>query len=223
MQELSKSNLKAVVFDLDGTLLDTIDDITLSLNDMLSHFGYPTIDRDKTISIINHGAKSLVRNSFPQPISDEQFDVCFDYYLKSYANNTCDKTVLYKGVYDLLLDCKKAGYKVCVATNKQASKTLTLCGEKFNGFEFDYVLGVSDGVVPKPDPTAILSFLSCLGVKPQNAVMVGDGDTDVKTALNANMQSVAVLWGYRTKEQLLEAGAKTFASNAEELRKILLK
>ncbi len=223
METIEQRVNKAVVFDLDGTLLDTIDDITLSLNDMLSHFGYPTVDRKRVISIINHGAKSLVQNSFPNPISQAEFDVCFEYYLTSYANNPCDKTVLYDGIYQLICDLKEAGYKVCVATNKQASKTYQLCKEKFNGFKFDYVLGVSEGVVPKPDPTAILSFLDGLNVKPENAILVGDGDTDVKTAINAKMSSVAVLWGYRSKEQLSQAGAKVFASNVNQLRNILLR
>ena len=213
---------KAVVFDLDGTLMDTIDDLTLSLNEMLSHFGYPTIYRKKTLSAINNGAKKLVERCLPEKLSEEKFNECFAYYISAYASNNCEKTVVFEGMEDLIYKCQKAGYKVCVATNKQASKTYELCKQKLPKVKFDYILGIQDGVIPKPNPIAILSFLESLGVMPQNAYLVGDGDTDVLTAINGNMKGVAVLWGYRDKQALEKVGATVFAQNAKELEQILL-
>ena len=219
---MALQNIKAVVFDLDGTLLDTINDIAFSLNDMLWHFGYRTLDRKSVIGLINHGAKALVKNSFPERISQEKFDQAYDYYFNSYAKNPCDKTVLYDGIGEILLDCKSAGYKVGVCTNKQAGKTLQLCKNKFNGFNFDFIIGVEEGIAPKPDPTAILNKLAELGINPNEAVMVGDGDTDVKTAINAKMQSVAVLWGYRDRERLESVGATVFAKDCKQLKELLI-
>ena len=112
---------------------------------------------------------------------------------------------------------KNAGYKVCIATNKHLSITKRLCKEKLPNFEFDAILGVEEGVIPKPDPTCTLKMLKEIGVEPQNAYFIGDGDTDVLTAINTGTKGISVLWGYRNKQVLQNLGAKVFAQTPADL------
>ncbi|MBQ3596878.1 MAG: HAD family hydrolase [Clostridia bacterium] len=212
---------KAVVLDLDGTLMETIEDIRCALNIMLKKFGYPEITSERARQIINHGAKELVKNAIPEKLSQEKFNECYDEYKKIYFDLDCKKTYVYQGMQEFITACKNAGYKVCIATNKHVSKTKSLCEEKLPDFKFDAILGIDEGVIPKPDPTYTLKMLESLDVNPQDAYFIGDGDTDVVTSLRAGTKGISVLWGYRNQSQLSKVGAKIFAQTPADLLNLI--
>lgn len=212
---------KAVVLDLDGTLMDTATDIMLSLNAMLARFGYRTLNREETIMRVNNGAKELVRKSLPEEVSEEKLNDCYDFYRYVYDNSDCSNTYVYEGMKEFVTACKNKGYKVCVATNKQSVKAVKLCESVLSDFKFDGILGVDNGVIPKPNPEYTVRMLKTLNVKPENAYFIGDGETDVLTAVNGKMKGISVLWGYRSKEHLSKFGATVFAEKPSDLFKLL--
>ncbi len=202
---------KAVIFDLDGTLLDTLPDLQENVNVMLKHFGFPTVNREKVRLSIGNGATKLVERVLGDNYDPEKFDEYFKYYSKLYDDSKSPKTNFFEGIPEVLRELKKRGYKIAICTNKPQVPTDNACEKYFKEFGFEIAVGLSDKVVKKPDPQATLNILEKLGVERKNAYFVGDGETDVETAKNAGIKSIAVLWGYRDKEILEQAGAKIFA------------
>lgn len=213
---------KAIIFDLDGTLIDSIPDIISVLNKTLKHFGLPTVTRAQTTRYIGNGARELVRLAIGDNNSD-RLDEILTYYRREYA--ACDNglSTLYAGERDLLVNLRKSGVKLAVLSNKPHPVALKTNEQFFKEFAFDCVQGQEDGAPQKPDPRAAIAVAEKLGVAVGDCVMVGDGETDYLTAKSAGMDCVSVLWGYRTKEQLTAAGATTFADSFNRLNEILLK
>ena len=208
---------KAVILDLDGTLMETIDDIKRAVNILLTRYGFPQITSERAIQIINHGAKQLVKDAIGVPISEKLFNEYYKAYQDIYFNLDCSGTYVYDGMEEFIVKCKQAGYKVCIATNKHLTITERLCKEKLPNIQFDAILGVEEGVIPKPDPTYTLKMLKQIGVEPKNAYFIGDGDTDVLTAINTGTKGISVLWGYRNKQVLQDLGATMFAQTPADL------
>ncbi|MBE6608848.1 MAG: HAD family hydrolase [Ruminococcaceae bacterium] len=212
---------KAVIFDLDGTLVDTLGDLTFAMNEMLRHFGYPERSRKEVETFIGNGQKMFVTRSLPEYArSEENIAVCTEYYAEKYSENIVKYSVPYEGIVDMLENMKKAGIKIAVLSNKSdvhVQKIIkTLFGEDF----FDAALGAGRFAV-KPAPESVLYTAETLGVKPSEIAFVGDSDVDIKTGHNAGMYSVGVSWGYRGREVLSSAGADKIADNVSELREIL--
>ena len=208
---------KAVVFDLDGTLLDTVPDILDNINLMLKHFGYKTIDEETLKSYVGCGARNLCARSIGLPVTEAELDERLLYYNRMYTSSESPKTRLFDGVGDMLRILKKRGYKLAIVTNKPQETTDKVYKNHLKEFGFDAVVGQREGVKRKPDKTATLDLLTKLGVLPENCYFVGDGETDVLTSVNAGTRGIAVLWGYRKKDQLEKVGAKVFAATPEEL------
>lgn len=212
---------KTVIFDLDGTLLDTSRDIQKVLNNTLSHFNLPQISLEKTVEYVGNGAKLLVKRAIPQSAMGN-FDEIFNHYATNFA--TCDNelTCLYPGEEEVLLNLKKAGVKLALVTNKPQDATQGVYEKHLKKFGFDFVAGNTPSFPLKPDPALALYAAKMAGSRADECLFVGDGETDVQTAFNANMEHLSVLWGFRTKSQLKEAGAKNFVSNYSELEKFVL-
>ncbi len=208
---------KAVIFDLDGTLIDSLPDIVDNLNIMLKHYGYPLVNISETMPRIGYGARHLVKKSIPVEISEIELDERLAYYNKFYTESGSPKTGLFDGVSDVLKQLKSRGYKLAILTNKPHETTLNVYDSYLKDFGFDMVIGASDKIKHKPNPDAVLKIMSELGIDGENAYFVGDGETDVTTAINAKIASIAVLWGYRNKSQLQEAGAIVFANVPADL------
>ena len=209
---------KSVLFDLDGTLLDTVPDIRAALNASLAAFGYAPVSYEQTVAYVGNGAKKLVERTVP---AGGDAGGVLAAFAERYTQSENALTRPYDGMRELLSSLKAAGFGLAVVTNKlqdSADKVIA----KFYPALFDVVMGDS-GLFPcKPDPAiaryAALSLRTPLG----DCFFVGDGETDVFTARNAGMVGVSTLWGYRTRAQLEAAGAKIFAENVAALQEILL-
>lgn len=212
---------KLVVFDLDGTLLDTVPDITDNINLMLSHFGYRTLTEEQVKSLVGSGAKKLVADSIGVPLTEEELEEKLAFYNSNYTSSESPKTKIFDGIDNVLKNLKNDGYLIAIMTNKPQSTTDRVVKEHLSEYPFDKIVGGSADVKCKPDKTATVNLMKELGVSPENTYFVGDGETDALTSINAGTKGISVLWGYRNREQLLSAGAKVFAENPEELYKII--
>lgn len=212
---------KVVIFDLDGTILDTLKDIAENINIMLSHYGYKTLPDREIMQYIGNGARKLVERSIKIKLSEKEFDERYKFYDKIYTAAASEKTCVFEGLKEVLIELKQRGYKLAILTNKQQSATDTVCNKYLKDFDFNLIVGQREGVPIKPDPTAVLNIMKELNASPENTYFVGDGETDVMTAINADINGVAVLWGYREKHQLEAAGATNFAITPSDLLSII--
>ena len=211
---------KAVVFDLDGTLIDSLPDIADNVNIALEKFGAPKRTIEEIRSFIGNGAKNLIEKSFGG-LTEEQLSERLSFYNKLYTASGSPKTHVFDGVGEVLVALKKRGYKIAILTNKPQITTNNVYETYLKQYDFDKVVGQKDGVKIKPDPTVLLEMLAEMGVEKSDAYFVGDGDADVQVALNAGVKSVSVLWGYRDKDYLEKLGAKIFVENTAQLLDIL--
>ena len=213
---------KAVIFDLDGTLLDSLEDIQDSINGMLKQFGYKEIDREKARQVIGSGAKELVADALPERLSDGELLKRLDTYNRIYDGSGSPKTKLFDGIKQMLTELKKRGYKLAVLSNKPQQSIDKIADKYLNGLGLDIVCGQSENVKCKPDPSGVLYILNALGVKTENAFLVGDGETDVLAAINSRVTGICALWGNRTRTELQAAGGTLFAEYPSDIINIIL-
>ena len=215
--------IRAAVFDLDGTLIDTIDDLTASMNRALNQCGYPEITRDQVRAYIGCGAYEFVRLAIASSTDDpDRIAACLATYRGMYDRDPVRLSKPFAGIREALADLKRAGIRLGVLSNKPDVATQAVIGRFFGPGCFDAVRGQREGFLPKPDPAAFLELLRELGVSPEEAVMIGDGEPDVLTAKNAGTRQIGVLWGYRNREELAAAGATVFAESPAAIKEILL-
>lgn len=212
---------KGVIFDLDGTLLHTVPDITDNVNKMLVKYGYPTVSEKDVARFVGNGAGKLVERCIGKPLTEEELKERLAYYNKIYTECGSPKTALFDGIGEVLKGLKERGYKIAILTNKPQPTTDRVYCNYLSEYNFDMVVGSSDKVKCKPDKTATMEILSKLDVAPENAYFVGDGETDTITSLNAGTKGIAVLWGYRDKADLEKAGATIFARTPLELLSLI--
>jgi len=208
--------IKGIIFDLDGTLLDTIGDLHESMNKMLSMYKFPTVDRQTVIDNIGHGADDFVFGCLPE---DDRY--LTEDYLKLYMEilNNCGlkSTNLFEGIKDSLKYLNNNNYKLAILSNKPQKSTEIAYNKFLNEFKFDYITGQKQNDLPKPDATVLKKIIKKFGLENDEVVIVGDGEADVLVAKNGNIKQIAVLWGYRTKTQLKNVGAINFAQDTNEL------
>ncbi|MBQ8163593.1 MAG: HAD family hydrolase [Clostridia bacterium] len=210
--------VKAIIFDLDGTLCNTVEDIRTGLNAMLTKLGYKTRSRADVIKFINNGARTLVRRALPKEVQGVEFivDSALEVYASEYSKCYCEFTEAYNGIEYMLAELKRKGYKLAVFSNKQDGFVKDIVSRLFNKKLFSEILG--QGSFPtKPDPTGAHYIAKQLGVKLSSCVYVGDSDVDFKTAQNADMEFIGCDWGYRGEEFLRAAGAVRIAKRPEDI------
>ena len=212
--------MKAIVFDLDGTLLDTLNDLTSSVNYALEKCGFPLRSREEIKSFVGNGVNALIQRSLPDGVSDAGREKCLCIFRGHYLEHMNDNTAPYPGAKDSLKTLKKKGMKIAVVSNKLHEAVVELCEAHF-GEEVDFCAGTKNESEKKPDPVIVFRALSKLGVSANEAVYIGDSEVDLKTAKNAGLKCISVTWGFRTRDELISYGAETILDDFEGLVKIL--
>ena len=216
-----KNKNKAVIFDLDGTVIDTIYDITDAMNVMTEKFGFRKVSVDVMKASLGGDTKDIVRLAIGQVISEELLDKCAECYATTYINSGSPKTEVFKGMEKVIRELKERGYIILALSNKPDVEIAPLADRLLKPLGFDKVVGLSEKVVPKPKPDGALLLLKEFNASAGNSYFVGDGETDILTAINAKITPIAVLWGNRDKEFLKGYGAEIFARSPEELLNLI--
>jgi phosphoglycolate phosphatase len=213
---------KAIIFDLDGTLLDSIEDLKDSMNSVLESHGFPTHDTETFKYFVGTGMRNLVMNSLPpEERSQTIIDNCLSQMRKEYGKRWADKTKPYEGIPQLLDALTEKNIKMAVLSNKIHDFTTLIVDRLLKKWNFDVVFGERASVPRKPNPAGALEISSLLDIPPEKFLYLGDSDTDMETAKNANMYPIGVLWGFRKAHELLAAGAKKLIHHPMELLEFL--
>jgi len=215
---------KLVIFDLDGTMLNTIDDLANSCNYILEKYNFPIHSVEKYKTFVGNGAKKLIERALPEEKRNEEFvEKLHMKFVGYYSQHSEEKTAPYVGILKLLKDLSKKEVKLAVASNKFISATRSLVKKYFWEFEFSSVLGQREGIPIKPNPQIVYDVMNESDVIDKHEVIfVGDSGEDMKTATNAGVDSIGVLWGFRSKEELEENGAKHIVEKPENILDIFL-
>ena len=214
---------KAVLFDLDGTLCNTIDDITRAVNHMLAASGYPLRSHEDILAAISYGRREFLRRCLPPHIGKDEAELsrALVLYTEYYKDHYMDTTHPYDGMVDLIDRLNKRAIRTAVVTNKVHHNAVYMVETLFPTDSFDGIWGLSD-LPPKPDPSIALHAAQVLEVEPSECLFVGDSELDMLTAQNAGMCAVGVSWGYRPASILKENGANYIINTPCELEEILL-
>lgn len=209
---------KAVIFDLDGTLLNTLDDLADSTNYALSKFGYPTRTIDEVRQFVGNGVAKLIERAIPEGKNNPNFEKCLAIFKENYAQNMYNKTAPYNGIIEMLSNLKSKGIKIAVVSNKFDLAVKELCKKYFEGF-IDFAAGENEaqGIKKKPAPDTVISVLNEFNFASEDAVYVGDSDVDIMTAKNSKMPCISVTWGFRDEKFLLENGATILINAPSEI------
>ena len=215
---------KAILFDMDGTVLDTLRDLNAAANTALAEFGFPAMSLDETRRRVGNGSRRLLELSLPEGTPDDILDRILAWYLPYYNAHANDTTAPYPGIAELLAALKAAGTPLAVVSNKPDRTVKELAAIHFPGL-LEIAVGENEagGVRRKPWPDTLLKAAAALGVEPGDCLYVGDSEVDVLTAGRAGMDCASVLWGFRSREELEQAGAKLFFNTPEELEGFVLK
>lgn len=206
------------VFDLDGTILDTLTDLTNSVNFVLSKYGESPLSAREVADRTGNGVRVLVQKSLPADVDSETFKKAFADFSAHYMQHCADNTRAYDGIKDVLQKIREQGAKCAVVSNKTDGAVQLLAKKHFDGL-FDFVTGQKDGVRPKPYPDAVELVLDALGVCKSDALYIGDSEVDVATAKNVGMDCLCVDWGFRDENRLKKSGAERIISDPQDILK----
>ena len=213
--------IKAVLFDLDGTLADSLIDLADGVNRAIASKGFPTHEVEAFKYFVGDGIPKMIERALPEENRDaETVNEIKNIFLPYYAIHYADNTYAYEGMPELVNNLKSQGFIVAVVTNKEQNMANEVVTSLY-GDVFDLIFGKRDGIPAKPDPTAALMAMEELGVKPEECVFIGDSGMDVATAVNSGAVPVGELWGFRKKDELLANGAKYIIKKPQELLDII--
>lgn len=212
-----------VIFDLDGTLLNTIGDLAASVDYVMRSRNLPEHTDAEYRQMVGGGIKRLVERALPEHLSkDEAYvDECVTQFRRYYVDNIDRHTVPYEGMHELLRDLQRQGVKLAVASNKFQHGTDRLVSKFFSDIDFVAIEGNREGAPLKPNPQIVTGILERAAIAKERAVMIGDSGIDIRTASAAGIDSIGVAWGFRFAEELYEAGAERVVSKVDELREYL--
>lgn len=213
---------KYVIFDLDGTLLNTLEDLADAGNYALKTMGFPTHETEKYKYFVGNGIPKLIERIVPEGCDESALQKVHDVFSKYYEVHCLDKTKPYHHIPEMLERLKNSGIKTAVATNKDHSFSVKLVKDFFGG-NIDFVCGRKDGFPKKPDPYIVNLLIRHLNADKSLTLYVGDSNVDMETAANAGLDSCGALWGFRTERELLESGAVYVASDADMLHDLIMR
>lgn len=215
--------IKYCIFDLDGTVLDTVHTIAHYVNGALNKHGVESIPDEEYKYLVGKGAANLIKNAlnFRQCYSDGLFEKVFAGYNTAYNADVTYKTVIYDGLLEILDDLKQQGMTFAIVSNKPDYATQLVINALYGEGYFAYVTGQKPGAALKPDPTVVFEAMAALGAKKEECVYIGDTSTDMKTGKNAGLYTVGVLWGFRGREELEQNGADAIAETPAKLYDII--
>lgn len=217
-------NNRLVIFDLDGTLLNTLGDLATACNYMLSQRGLPQHSYEEYCSFVGNGIRRLVERALPEELlSEEYVKAARADFMEYYIDHIDEKTLPYEGIPQLVAELQASGCKLAVVSNKFQAGTEKLIGKFFPQVEWVEVCGNREGVPLKPETDLIDIVLQKAGVALDRCVMVGDSAVDMETAHNAGIHSIGVTWGFRSRKELEDAGAEHIVTTVDELREVLEK
>lgn len=231
------ANYKLAIFDMDGTILNTIEDLANAVNACLREYNYPERTLEQTKSIVGNGLQMTLTKSLPQNISDEilnnnnyeidgmskaLFDEMLNFFTIYYKDHSAINTRPYDGINETIIELRKRGIKTAVVSNKRDEAVKKLCIDFYDGL-FDFSLGEKDGLNRKPHPDMVNYVLSEMQINKEEAIYIGDSEVDIATAKNSRLDGIAVTWGFRTKEFLKECGASVFADNPDDIIDLICK
>ena len=206
------------IFDLDGTLLDTLDDLASAVNFALRTHGMPEHSIDDVRRFVGNGVRKLMERAVPDGADNPSFDETFASFRQYYMDHSLDTTRPYEGIPETLAALRARGCRLAVVSNKMMAATQALCRHFFPD-TIEVAIGEDEaaGIRKKPAPDTVLAALKALGVGKENAVYVGDSDVDIQTAHNSGIPCISVLWGFRDRNFLQQSGAETFISTPSDL------
>lgn len=214
---------RAILFDLDGTLVDSLADIAASANATLEKLGFPAHPREAYRRFVGDGVAMLLQRCLPASVrpGDAEFDEAVDIYHGEYGRRWHEQTAPYPGILQALEELVNAGIPLAVLSNKPHEFTTCSVRHFFPDTPFAAIQGQQDGMAKKPDPEGALRIAAGIGSRPGDCALVGDSDVDMLTAERAGMHGVGVLWGFRDERELREAGANTIVTETEHLVRAL--
>lgn len=209
-----------IVFDMDGTILDTLEDLKNSMNYTLKLHNMPVRTLDEIRSFVGNGIRKLIERAVTEGTSNEKIEVIHKDFMSHYEIHCADFTRPYDGVIDLIKELRNRGYKTAVVSNKADAAVQDLCVQYFPGL-FDLAIGERPEIAKKPAADMVNLALEQLKSSGEKAVYIGDSDVDVATAKNSNLDMIAVDWGFRTRDFLIEQGAEIIVSKPEEILELV--
>lgn len=212
---------KAVIFDLDGTLLDTLDDLMNAVNFALREFSFPERSREEIRTFIGNGVVRLMERSTPDGTDSITQKKCLDTFRRYYLEHMADNTSPYKGIIPLLERLKAEGISTAVVSNKLHSAVVGLCEDYFPSL-IDIPLGVAEEKERKPSPLNVYKAMEILSSDKENTIYVGDSNVDVETAHRADLKCIGVTWGFRDRNELLAHSCDYIADTSDEVLKLIL-
>ncbi len=209
---------KIIIFDLDGTLLNTLEDLADSTNYALRKFNYPQRSIEEIRNFVGNGVKLLIERAIPQGMQNPNFEECLSIFKKHYSQNMYNKTAPYPQIIEMLNGLHQKGCKIAVVSNKFDTAVKELCNRYFEGL-VDIAIGENEaaGINKKPSPDTVFKAIYELGGTVAETIYVGDSDVDIKTAQNSFMSCISVTWGFRSREFLIQNGAKIIIDKPSQI------
>ncbi len=215
---------RLVIFDLDGTLLNTIEDLGTACNHALQMCGFPLRRMEEYNNLVGKGIYNLFKGALPPEARTEEMTMEMKkYFIPFYDKHKCDKTRPYDGIYGMLDSLASAGMKFAVASNKYQDGTEKLIRRYFGEYRFEKILGQRDGMPIKPDPQIVGEAMAAAGITERtDVVYTGDSDVDMQTGINAGVRTIGVTWGFRSREELLGYSPWAIADSPRQLASLIL-
>lgn len=214
--------INTVIFDLDGTLLNSLGDLHACFNYAITQYGYPARTLDEIKSFVGNGIKKAIERALPYKVEDDELNKIVSLFKEYYQAHMNELTFPYEGIIPMLKELQSKGYKLAIVSNKFDDAVKGLC-KKYFGDYIKVAIGEGKGIEKKPNPMGIYKAIEELEADINNAIYIGDSDVDIETAKNAGLECISVLWGFRNKEFLIKNGGNIFANSPSDIIKIIEK